>query len=104
VDARFAALWGPPESAEPASGIAPTEPASMIALRIRPSRQPAQRLAATQHGPSAATMQPDRVWITSGLAPGCNNLVDDRLLTAHAPRPLGVRTAPMPLRSAGGFL
>jgi hypothetical protein len=49
-------------------------------------------------------MQPDRVWISSGLAPECNNLVDDRLLTMHAPRPLGVRTAPLPLRSAGGFL
>jgi hypothetical protein len=49
-------------------------------------------------------MQPDCVWISSGLAPGCNNLVDDRLLTMHAPRTLGVRTAPMPLRSAGGFL
>jgi hypothetical protein len=104
VDARFAALSGPPKSAEPAPEIAPIEPVSMIAFRIQPSRQLARRLAATQHGPSAATMQPNRVWISSSLAPRSNNLVDDRLLTAHAPSPLAARTAPMPLRSAGGFL
>ncbi|MBP1178757.1 hypothetical protein JOE48_000721 [Methylobacterium sp. PvR107] len=56
-------------------------------------------------------MQPDHAGISFDLAPGRNNLVDESFATARgAGRAPGPRceaaspTAPMPLRSAGGFL